>query len=127
LVGLEKAGPRDLLAIQLDDRAFFLERWQKLLLAVLTPEAVAQDKSRAELRQLVEHWGAVASVDSAGYRLVRAFRNFTADLTLQPIFTGGADEPPAFDWSRFQYEGALWTLIHERPPHLLNPKFATWD
>lgn len=127
LVPLEKATPRDLLAIQLDDRAFFLERWQKFLLNVLTPEAIAQKKSRAELRQLVEHWGACASVDSAGYRLVRAFRIRTADLVLPPIFDAGIDPLPGFDWSRFHYEGALWTLLHEKPAHLLNPQFATWD
>ena len=127
LTGLEKAGPRDLLAIQLDDRAFFLDRWQKLLLTVLTPEAVAQNKARAELRQLVEHWGACASVDSAGYRFVRAFRSRTADLALSPIFAPCVDAMPGFDWGRFHYEGALWTMLHEKPAHLLDPKFPTWD
>jgi penicillin amidase len=127
LAGLEQAGPRDLLAIQLDDRAFFLDRWQKLLLTVLTPEAVTRNKSRTELRQLVEHWGACASIDSAGYRLVRAFRSRTADLALGPIFAPCVDEMPGFDWGRFHYEGALWTMLHEKPAHLLNPKFSTWD
>lgn len=127
LAPLEKAGPRDLLAIQLDDRAFFLERWQKLLLAVLTPEAVAQNKPRAELRQLVEHWGAVASVDSAGYRLVRAFRSCTADYAMTPIFASCVDAMPGFDWGRLHYEGALWALLQEKPAHLLNPQFTSWD
>ncbi|MFI5358135.1 MAG: penicillin acylase family protein, partial [Opitutales bacterium] len=127
LAGLEKAGPRDLLAIQLDDRAFFLERWQKLLLAVLTPEAVAQKKSRAELLRLVDGWDARASVDSTGYRLVRAFRSRTADLALAPIFASCTDAMPGFDWGRFHYEAALWTMIQEKPAHLLDPKFPTWD
>ena len=39
------ATPRALLAVQLDDRARFLERWQQLLLATLTPEAVAAKKT----------------------------------------------------------------------------------
>ncbi len=30
-----------MLKIQLDDRAVFLEPWQKLLLELLTPEAIA--------------------------------------------------------------------------------------
>ncbi|MEO6875066.1 MAG: penicillin acylase family protein [Opitutaceae bacterium] len=127
LLPLEKAGPRDLLAIQLDDRARFLDRWQKLLLTVLTPEAVAHHPSRAELRQLVEHWGAAASVDSAGYRLVRAFRSRTADLALKPIFAPCVDAMPGFDWGRFHYESALWTMLQEKPLHLLAPQFSNWD
>ncbi|MES1166621.1 MAG: penicillin acylase family protein, partial [Pseudomonadota bacterium] len=69
LSALSKAAPKDLLAVQLDDRAVFLARWQKLLLATLTPEVIAQKKSRAELRALVEKWEGHASIDSVSYRL----------------------------------------------------------
>jgi len=34
---------------------------------------------------------------------------------------------PGFYWGQFQYEDALWTLVHERPAHLLNPEFTSWD
>jgi penicillin amidase len=127
LATLEKAKPQDLLNIQLDDRAFFLDRWQKLLLTVLTPEAVAEKPARAELRRLAEHWGAVASIDSAGYRLVRAFRSHATDLALTPIFAPCVEQMPAFDWGRFHYEDALWRLLQEKPLHLLDPKYASWD
>ena len=127
LAPLEHAKPRDLVAIQLDDRALFLERWQKLLLAVLTPEAIAQKNTRAELRRLVEHWDARASAASVGYRLVRAFRLQTSDLALEPIFAPCMDVMPEFDWHRFHYDAALWTMLREKPAHLLNPKFSTWD
>ena len=127
LAGLEKSSPRDLLAIQLDDRALFLERWQKLLLTVLTPDAVAQKPARAELRQLAEHWNARASVDSVGYRLVRAFRTRATDLALEPIFAPCVDAMPGFDPGRFHSEGAVWAMIQQKPAHLLSPKYATWD
>jgi penicillin amidase len=127
LATLENAGPKDLLGIQLDDRALFLERWQKLLLTVLTPEVVAQKPARAELRRLAENWGASANIHSAGYRLVRAFRSRTTELALTPIFAGCVEQLPTFDWSRFHYEDALWTLLHEKPAHLLDPKYASWD
>jgi penicillin amidase len=127
LAGVEKAVPRDLLAIQLDDRAFFLERWQKLLLTVLTPEAVAGHPARAELRALAEHWSETASPDSAGYRLVRTFRGCTSDFALTPIFAPCVDAMPGFDWARFHYEDALWTLLQQKPAHLLNPQFQSWD
>ncbi|MGA3007186.1 MAG: penicillin acylase family protein [Opitutaceae bacterium] len=127
LAALEHATPRDLLAIQLDDRALFLARWQKLLLATLTSDAIAQNKSRAELLRLARSWEGRASADSVSYRLVRAFRQRVAQLVFTPIFAPCIEADPDFDYTRFNYEPPLWTLITQRPPHLLNPKFARWD
>jgi len=127
LAALEGAAPRDLLAIQLDDRARFLARWQQLLLATLTPGAVAEKKSRAELRRLVERWEGRASVGSVSYRLVREFRSQVVSLVFTPIFAPCVDSDPEFDYGRFNYEPALWAMIGQKPPHLLNPRFARWD
>ena len=68
LLAIDKASESDMLRVQLDDRALFLARWQKLVLATLTPDATAADPRRAEARRLVEAWGAHASIDSVGYR-----------------------------------------------------------
>ncbi len=127
LAKIEKATPPDLLAIQLDDRALFLDRWQKVLVAALTPEAIKQKSSRAELRRLVENWVPRASVESVGYRLVRSFRAATADLALGPVFAPCFETMPDFNWRQFNYEPALWALIQEKPAHLLAPSFASWD
>ena len=54
LNALERATPRDFLAMQLDDRGLFLNPWQKLLLSVLTPERIAEKSSRAELKRLMD-------------------------------------------------------------------------
>jgi len=120
-------GPADLLAIQLDDRAQFLARWQQLALRVLTPDALAQHPDRAAFRAAVENWGARAAPESVGYRLVRAFRLQAANLVLNPIFAPCVAADPGFDWSRFQFEGPLWALLRERPAYLLNPAYAGWD
>ncbi len=127
LTPLQQATPRDLLAIQLDDRALFLERWQKLLLQILTPEVTAQKKSRAELRRLVENWTPRAAVDSIGYRLVRTFRFEVSELALGAIFETCTEDNDHFNWRRLHYEQPLWTLLQEKPAHLLDPKFTTWD
>jgi len=128
LLALDKATPRDMLAIQLDDRALLVERWHKLLLDVLTPEAIANDPRRRELRQLLETtWTGRASVDSVAYRASRAYRNFL----VEPVFdtlVGQAGKP---EEERFgpnpQFEGWLWRLVTERPVHLLDPKYKSWD
>ncbi|HXC01604.1 MAG TPA: penicillin acylase family protein [Opitutaceae bacterium] len=127
LAALEHATPRDLLAIQLDDRALFLARWQKLLLATLTPDAVAGKSSRADLLRLASQWEGRASTDSVSYRLVRAFRIHVAQLVFAPIFAPCVEADPDFKFTRFNLEPALWTLLTQKPPHLLNPKFLRWD
>jgi len=127
LAVLEKTGPKDLLALELDDRAIFLERWQKLLGGILTPEVVALKKSRAELREFVAKWEGRASVDSVSYELVRNFRRAVAHRVLEPIFETCVDTYADFDWSRFQYEDALWMLINEKPAHLLSTSYRDWN
>jgi len=123
----EKISPRDLAAIQLDDRAVFLAPWQKLLLATLTPAVAADHPDRAELRRLAEHWEGRAAPESVSYRLVRAFRLKVADLVFEPIFAPCAETLPGFDWRRFHYDAPLGQLLRAKPLHLLNPAFASWD
>jgi len=119
--------PADLLAIQLDDRALFLARWQRLALQVLTPAALAQHPGRAEFLAAVQNWGERASVDSAGYLLVRRFRLAVANLALGPIFAPCRAADPGFDWHSFHYEEPLWALLQAKPAYLLNPQYRTWD
>jgi penicillin amidase len=121
------ARPRDLLAVQLDDRALLLEPWQKLLLATLSPDAVAAKKNRVELRRLVALWDGHASVDSVAYLLVRRWRDFVADRALTPICTPCVEAYDAFDFRWLNYEEPLWRLVQERPPHLLAACYLTWD
>src|SRR5690606_37572889 len=76
LAPLQKATPRDLLAIQLNHDAIFLERWHKLMMQTLTPEVTAARKPRATLREFAEKWEGRASIDAVSYRLVREFRSW---------------------------------------------------
>jgi len=62
-------------AYQLDDRALFLARGAHCLLELLDAQALRDQRDRAEFRRLVESWDATASVDSVGYRLVRAYHD----------------------------------------------------
>lgn len=127
LAALERATPRDLLEVQLDDRALLLAPWREILLAALTPGAVKQNAARAEVRRLVEHWEGRATVDSVSYRLVRAFRTVTANFVFEPIFERCVAQTPQFNWRRFNYEPALRTLLQQKPAHLLSPRHDSWD
>lgn len=123
---LDRATEKDLLAIQLDDRVPLFTPWHVLLMEVLTP-AVTAGKKRAELRAAAETWEDRARVEAVSYRLVREFRAAVYRRVFTPIFEPCRAVFPGFDLTFVQLEGALWTLLREKPPHLLNPEFATWE
>jgi penicillin amidase len=134
LMAIDKASEPDMLRIQLDDRAVFLARWQKLLLELLTPDVVVNNPLRREARGLVEAWGERAAVDSVGYRIVRAFRSRVSQDVLPPLVASCQQADERFDYlgrrpnqGVRQWEGPLWALVTARPPHLLDPRFASWE
>jgi penicillin amidase len=122
-----KATPRDLLDIALDDRALFLARWRRLLLGTLTSPVAGTRSSRAEMRALVENGGGRADVDSVGYRLVQAFHEAIVRRVLDPIFAPCLAADPGFNYRRLNYDDAVWTLVRQKPPHMLDPRYAGWD
>ncbi len=115
------------LALQLDDRAIFLERWRELLLATLTPDAVAADPRWAEPQQWITDWGKRAAVDSVGYRLVRTFRLEVRERAFAPLIAAARQADSRFDYGLIrQHEGPLWQLVTQQPPHLLDPRYPDW-
>ncbi|MFQ5700521.1 MAG: penicillin acylase family protein [Acidobacteriota bacterium] len=128
LLELDKASEERMLEIQLDDRAVFLQRWHDLALDVLTPEAVRDHPLRREFRKYVENWGGRAAVDSVGYRLVRAFRLFAGVEAFDPLTSECKKADKRFNLFEIsQWEAPIWTLVTEKPRHLLDPRFETWD
>jgi penicillin amidase len=128
LLARDHFSPADMLPIQLDDRALFLTRWQRLLLDTLDSAAVRDNTGRQEYRQLVEAWESRASVDSVGYRLVRDFRTAVRervfDMLVQPVRDKfGSDTKLS---ASKQIEAPLWTLLRERPRHLLSAEYSSW-
>jgi len=124
----EAFSERDLLAIQLDDRALFLRRWQGLLLRQLTLEAMTADPRLVEVRKAVKDWGGHAAVGSVGYRLVRAWRLAVLERLLSPLLEGPRRLEPRLQAARLdRAEGLAWRLLVERPAHLLAPAAGSWD
>ncbi len=73
LLARENFDERALLAIQLDDRALWIEFWRHLLLDTLDEAAMAGHPQRAEFKRLVAEWNGRADADAVGYALVRSF------------------------------------------------------
>ena len=121
-----KLDERDLLAIQLDDRALLLQPWH----ALLQERATASDAPALQaLAQAATRWEGRASTDAVAYRIVRAWR-----LAVHARIVDGLTAPAraamgdAFDMPTFtQAEGFAWPLASQRPAHLLAPRFKDWD
>ncbi len=125
LLQRETFAPADLLAVQLDDRAVLLARWQALLAATL---AGTDDPALAEFKRQTAGWHGHAAVDAVDYRLVRAFRQRAIDAVLAPFAALARHRFKDFTLPSAQgYEAAVWALLEARPAHLLDPQFADWD
>jgi penicillin amidase len=124
LRALERPDERAMLALQLDDRALFLTRWRALLLATLEgmPEAPAQ-----AMRELVLRSSGRATIDAVGYRLVREFRlELHRRIGAGVIAAVRRSDPGLSSLHLPHFEGVVWRLLEERPPHWLDPREPDW-
>lgn len=121
------AGPTDFLAVQLDVRGRWLDRWRNLLLATLDDQAVEANERRATMRRLVQEGRELsANIDAVDYRLVREWHDRLKTLTLDPIFASCVKADPGFTAAALRTEEALWSLHREEPQHLLAPNYESW-
>ena len=129
LMAKDRFTPRDLLEIQLETRAEFLERWRGLILKTLSADAVAGDLRRSQFKSIVERsWSGHASPDSAGYRLTRAFRDRVSERVFAFVLAECYETDAAFDYTTVRRrEGPIWRIVTEQPLHLLDPQYATWN
>jgi penicillin amidase len=126
---LDHADERALFDVQLDNRSIFLDRWRTVLLGALTPEAAAKSPLRTTARQLVDaSWTGRTAAESVAYRLVRTFRVTVSRMAMDALTGAVRAAAPDFDYTTIRrLEGPLWRLVDERPAHLLDPAFPTWD
>ena len=127
LLSLQTATAKDMVAIQLDDRALFLTRWRDLFVDLLDATAIAGHPLRAQARQLMEQWSAHAAVDDAGYRIVRETRSQIRKDVFESLTATARQRFPKTKFApSAQFEGPLWQLVTQRPEHLLDPHYASW-
>lgn len=123
LFARERFDETALLAIQLDDRALFLQRWHALLQA----EAAGDPALRA-LAGAARDWEGRASPDAVSYRLVRGWRlaviERIRDGLLAPARAALGDRFVMPDLP--QLESVAWPLLEQRPAHLLPRRYASW-
>jgi penicillin amidase len=133
LFALSDAGIDDMLAIQLDDRAIFYERWRDLALEALEDNDSTAQPLRSDFRGLVENWLPRAATDSVGFRLVYEFRLRLLGEIFEALTVPVREVDPDFHFAeghRYgvsrQFEGVAWRLLENQPGHLLNPLYDSW-
>ena len=128
LLALRTASAADMAKIQLDDRALFLARWRDLLLDLLDERALAGHPLRAQARALIEHWSGRAAADDAGYRIVRATRSQVRKDVFESLTAIARQRFPNVKFTpSAQFEGPLWQLVTQRPAHLIDPHYQSWE
>ena len=128
LAAADRFTPRDMLAIQLDDSARFLERWRDLLLSTLTPAAASNAERRAMRDLVASSWTGRASPESSAYALTRVFREQVSTRVMTFLLSECYEADAAFDHTpNRRREGPVWALVTARPMHLLDPAYPTWD
>jgi penicillin amidase len=115
-----------MLRIQLDDHAVFLTRWRELLLGLIDADSISGHPRRAEFKSLLSNWNGRASVDSVGYRLVRAFHERTQAAVWDMMARGLKIPVDDNLLLPMQFEAPLWRLVHEQPLHMLAADYPGW-
>jgi penicillin amidase len=112
-------------AIQLDNRAIFLQRWRKLLLdEVLTPNFVANNQLE-DYRKQVETSADAARADAAGYSFVRAFRERVLEQLFAPLAALMETKQLKLRDLKIAPETPGWALLQARRADAL--KSGTWQ
>ena len=127
LLAREVASESDMLAIQLDDRSRIHDRWRAKLLEVLDEAALEENAPRADARRLVDGWHGRSTTNSAGFRILRAWRDRVRDRVLAALTLEVRTRYPGFKLApQSRFEGPLWRLVEAEPLHLLDPAFTDW-
>lgn len=126
LRALDKTDVAGLHAIQLDHRAVFLKRWQRLLLdQVLTPGFVAQE-GLADYRAEVENSADAARVDAVGYLLVREFRIELLKQLFAPLAAQLEAQGLRLRDLKMSTEPPGWALLQAARPDTLPAGVKSW-
>ena len=88
---------------------------------------VDADRSLAKIRRRLADWDSRARIDSASYPLVKYFRAQVAQRVFDPLFVYSVLKFPEFNWQHFPYEQPVWTLLEQKPLHLLSPEYESWE
>ncbi len=126
---LDKATEKDMLNVQLDDRAIMLGEWRNLVLEVLKNNPPEEGTPRAKFQSYVrDKWSGRAEPSSVSYRLMRSFGFTIIDRVHGLLLTPITKKNPDYRTDWLPHGRAItWEVLAQRPDHLLPPWNESWD
>lgn len=127
LLARDRSTERDMLAIQTDDRARWIDTWRRIALDALNDAALAGHPARAQFKRLVAAWNGRADADEAGYELVRAFYGTLYDAWFGRLDEALADVRPGLSYrlASSRTLAVMETLARHRA--WTPPGFPNWN
>lgn len=118
-------GPEDFLNLQLDTRVPDLDRWCKLMIALIDDKAVVEQPELGPVRALLEVWDGHATIDSQAYPLIRSFQGRAEadvlDQLLTPVGIDRRSYAQVFDFGE-----SLYGIVSTQPAGLLKAGHEGW-
>ncbi len=127
LNALQRADEAGLLAIALDERALFLERWHQQLRRELNPAQLKRSPELQTLLDALQDWDGRASADSRAYLAVRQFRLLFHAHTLGHWYAAVQAQDPEAGFTRIHDEYALWALLTQKPAQVQLAEDNHWE
>ena len=130
----KRLGERDifnefnLLSVQLDNQADYLDEWKPRLERALEETSVAPLVERHRVREWLAEWDGHSSADSVGYRLIRTFRKRAHELFLLTLQTRLGFQPDRHTRHlRWQLDGPLTRILDNDSRNFLPQGMHDWN
>lgn len=127
LFAIDQASEQQMLDIQMDHRALFLQHWAELMQQTI--KDAGNNPKLTDLAEQLSAWDGTAAYTSQAYTYIRGFREQVLDHVFTPYVDIIQTNYPTFELEQVgdQQEGPLWTLVSEQPEHLLPAQFDSWQ
>ena len=112
----------DMHVIQLDDEAFFFNRWYELLIDHLD---MTNPKHR-KLYTMIAAWDHHCSASSLGYFWIRNFRQCLTDRIASRLFAPCFALSPDLNLQLLDLEEPFYLIASKQPPYLADPDLGSW-
>ena len=118
----------DLLAVQLDNRADYLDEWRPRLERAMNVASIAPLVERHRVREWLAQWDGHSNPDSVGYRIIRTFRKRAHELFLLALQARMGLYPDRHTRHlRWQLDGPLTRILDSEAEHFLPRGMQSWD
>ncbi|MBA3816871.1 MAG: penicillin acylase family protein, partial [Parachlamydiaceae bacterium] len=125
LLNFREAAPKDMLALQMEIKAPFFERWQRLLIEIL--QSGANSQKQQELLSVIQAWNGRSAKESAAYYWIRLFRERISTAILERVLAPCLDECHDFLAYFQDFEEPAWLIAQHQPSYLADPKHNSWN